>query len=99
MSQALALIGDVAPDTPILLYCSVGYRSSRLADQLRRRGYSQAANLEGSLFAWANEGRPLVNAQGKAALRVHPYNETWGKLLNPDLIWTSTAADSVQEAQ
>ncbi|MBT6146419.1 MAG: rhodanese-like domain-containing protein [Gemmatimonadetes bacterium] len=87
LTQALTALSDAAPDTPILLYCSVGYRSSRLADQLRQRGYTQVANLEGSLFAWANEGRPLVDEHDKATHLAHPYNATWGKLLKPELIW------------
>lgn len=68
---------------PIVLYCSVGYRSSALATQLIRAGLTNVHNLEGSIFAWANEGRPVV--RGVAPVReVHPYNEKWGKLLAPD---------------
>ncbi len=68
-----------------ILYCSVGYRSSRLADQLQRRGIQDIANLEGSIFAWANEGRPVF--QGEREVRqVHPYNARWAGLLRPELV-------------
>jgi len=70
----------VLKDQPIVTYCSVGYRSGAFAEKLRAAGYSQVSNLEGSIFRWANEGRPLVR-DGKPVETVHPYNRTWGLLL------------------
>ncbi len=70
------------PDRPVVVYCSVGWRSSALAERLLEAGHTNVANLEGSIFGWANEDRPLVCETG-AALKVHPYNRTFGKLLKP----------------
>jgi len=70
----------ISPNQPIVVYCSIGYRSGRLVEQLREAGFSEAKNLAGSIFQWANEGRPLVQ-QGEAVEEVHPYNKTWGLLL------------------
>lgn len=71
---------DIKPDSLIVVYCSVGYRSSILAEKLQDLGFTKVYNLEGSIFKWANEGRPLV--QGKATVhKVHPYNAHWGNLL------------------
>ncbi len=71
---------DIKPDSPIVVYCSVGYRSSILAGKLQDMGFTRVYNLEGSIFKWANEGRPLV--QGKVTVhKVHPYNAHWGNLL------------------
>ena len=70
---------------PIVVYCSVGYRSSRLVSELQRAGFSDVRNLEGSIFAWANEGRKLVKSGGQQAKTVHPYNKRWGKLLREEL--------------
>lgn len=67
---------------PIVVYCSVGYRSSSLAEQLTQAGYSQVANLEGSIFAWANEGRPVYRGTNTVT-EVHPYDAKWGQLLAP----------------
>lgn len=67
-------------DKPIVTYCSVGYRSAALAKKLRDAGYTQVTNLEGSIFRWANENRPLVH-DGQPTDKVHPYNELWGLLL------------------
>ena len=69
-------------DQPIVTYCSVGYRSAEYAQRLRRAGFTNVRNLEGSIFAWANESRPLTE-DGHPAEQVHPYNKTWGLLLKP----------------
>jgi rhodanese-related sulfurtransferase len=69
-------------DEPVVVYCSVGYRSSALAERLRGQGWSQVMNMEGSIFAWANEGRAVVGSNGMATGVVHPYNARWGVLLD-----------------
>jgi rhodanese-related sulfurtransferase len=68
----------------IVVYCSVGYRSSDLATRLRAAGQTNVSNLEGSIFAWANEDRPLVTGSNQPVRVVHPYNQTFGKLLRRD---------------
>ena len=42
-------------------------------------------NLEGSLFKWANEKRPMVDKQGNHTVFCHPYNLIWGKFLDGSL--------------
>ncbi len=71
----------IPKDQPIVTYCSVGYRSGAFAQTLERAGYTQVMNLEGSIFKWANEGRPIYR-DGRQVEKVHPYNETWGRLLD-----------------
>ena len=70
-------------DRPIVTYCSVGYRSGAFAEKLRAAGFSKVLNLEGSIFAWANEGRPIFR-DGAQVEMVHPYNWTWGRLLRKE---------------
>ena len=41
-------------------------------------------NLSGSIFAWVNQGNPVVNKQGPTRF-VHPYNRHWGQLLDKKL--------------
>ena len=77
---ASATIVREAKDRPIVTYCSVGYRSGAFAKKLGDAGFTNVANLEGSIFRWANEGRPVVRG-GRKADKVHPYNGTWGLLL------------------
>jgi rhodanese-related sulfurtransferase len=76
----------------VVVYCSVGYRSADLISQIQKqpdKGYAvELYNLKGSIFVWANEGRPMVRrASGseQAASTVHPYNNSWGGLLLPSL--------------
>ncbi len=79
-TDPLKHLTDIKPDSPIVVYCSVGYRSSILARKLQNMGFTKVYNLEGSIFKWANEGRPLV--QDKVTVhKVHPYNAQWRKLL------------------
>lgn len=70
--------------TAIVVYCSVGYRSARLAQRLQEIGYTNVLNLSGSIFQWVNEGYP-VEQQGKIVRQVHPYNGFWGYLLKGGL--------------
>jgi rhodanese-related sulfurtransferase len=73
----------LSKDTPIVTYCAVGYRSGEMADRLRAAGFSNVHNLEGSIFQWANEHRPLVRGEERVNT-VHPYNTFWGHLLTDD---------------
>ncbi len=84
LSAALALLEGQSKSTPIVVYCSVGYRSGAIAEGLIQRGYLQTRNLEGSLFEWANNGLPLHQGT-RPASKVHPYNASWGRLLNREL--------------
>ena len=82
-AKADALLRELPPDRPVVVYCAVGYRSSAVAERLQKAGVRTVFNLEGSIFQWANEGRPL-EADGHPADKVHPYNGRYGKWLAPD---------------
>ncbi len=83
-AQLRAAARNVPATQLIVLYCSVGVRSSKAAAILMRDGRHTVANLRGSIFQWANEGRAL-EADGRPAVQVHPYNRVWGQLLEPRL--------------
>lgn len=76
-----ALLAGTNPETPVIVYCSVGRRSSnlgsRVVDSLEGR---QVANLSGGIFAWHNASLPLEDAVGQTD-KVHPYNRRWGQLV------------------
>lgn len=82
--EALKALQEVSSDQRIVLYCSVGYRSSELAQFLMKKGYTAVYNLEGSIFAWANEGRPVYRGNERVKV-VHPYDRIWGRLLKKSL--------------
>lgn len=65
---------------PVVTYCSIGYRSSAMAQRMQKAGWRDVRNLEGSIFAWANEGR-LLEADGKRVTKVHPYNRVFARML------------------
>ena len=65
----------------IVVYCSVGYRSGKIGEQLIRAGYKNVLNLRGGIFGWANKGYPMVNITGTTK-KVHGYSKTWGVWLN-----------------
>lgn len=68
------------PAANVAIYCSVGYRSATLAEEIDDHG-ANVKNVAGSIFSWANENRPLVDAEGNSATKVHPYNQFWKRLL------------------
>jgi rhodanese-related sulfurtransferase len=84
LSEIAAAVRTAPDQQTVVLYCSVGERSSKAAAELLRSGRANVFNLQGSIFRWANEGRQVV-ANDRAVHVVHPYNEQWGVLLNPEL--------------
>lgn len=66
---------------PIVVYCSIGYRSALIVEQLRKKGYTKVFNLTGSLFQWVTQGYNIY--RGKQVIKqLHPYNNVWRLLLN-----------------
>lgn len=79
----IATVAQVDKSTPIVVYCSVGYRSERVGEKLKRAGFTNVTNLFGGLFAWANESRPLEDKGAKATLKVHGFDKEWAQYLSP----------------
>ncbi|NJL82575.1 MAG: rhodanese-like domain-containing protein [Chloroflexaceae bacterium] len=79
--EALQNWPGVDRQRPIVVYCSVGYRSSAYGEKLQALGYQNVYNLEGSIFQWVNEGRPVYRAD-REVQSVHPYDGVWGRLLD-----------------
>ena len=89
---AAQLVPTIPAGQPVVVYCSVGYRSADCATRLLKAGFTNVTNLEGSIFQWANEGRP-IEAGGRPATQVHPYSSSFGKLLKPELRAPATPRD------
>lgn len=86
---ALRILSNTSPERPVVVYCSVGWRSSEMVERLRARPELMDRegpiwNLEGSIFRWANEGRTVVQ-DGSPVRGVHPYDRDWGRLLHREL--------------
>ncbi len=82
-ATAYEILATLPPEASVVVYCSVGYRSSELATRLFDAGFDRVSNLEGSIFQWANEDRPLER-DGAPATVVHGYNRIFGRLLKPE---------------
>jgi hypothetical protein len=61
----------------VVVYCSVGYRSEKIAARLREMGFLEVYNLYGGLFEWVNRGNPVYRNE-QATRAVHGYSWTWG---------------------
>lgn len=68
-------------DQPILLYCTVGFRSTELGTTLTNKGFSHIYNLDGGLISWKNQGQPVYNLREQPTDSVHIYSGLFGFLL------------------
>jgi len=76
------LLEGLDKSKPIVLYCSVGYRSDKMGKKLKNLGFQEVYNLYGSIFEWANTGHELMDAQNESTKKVHTYNEKWSQWLD-----------------
>jgi rhodanese-related sulfurtransferase len=77
-------LADIPKNKPIVVYCSIGYRSEKIAEKLQNQGFDQVYNLYGSIFEWTNRGYPLVDSDGQKTLRLHAYNKKWSKWIDAE---------------
>lgn len=71
------MVAKLPKDAPIVVYCSVGYRSEKIGNKLKKMGFTNIYNLYGSIFEWANKGYPLAGDKGKITRSLHTFNEKW----------------------
>lgn len=76
----LRALNNVAKDWPIVVYCSVGYRSQKVTQTLAKQGFTNVRNVYGGIFEWVNRGYPIVNKQGPTD-SVHAFSKSWGQWL------------------
>lgn len=79
-------LDNIPKDSTIVLYCSIGYRSEKIGERLKRLGYKKVYNLYGSIFEWANRGYPVVAPDGKTTDELHTYNKDWSQWVKDDKI-------------
>lgn len=68
---------DIPLHATIVLYCSVGIRSEKIAEKLMAAGYKHVLNLYGGIFEWVNQGHPVYKKNGVQTSEIHTYNATW----------------------
>lgn len=62
-------------DKVIIGYCTISYRSGKLAGKLKARGVVML-NLRGGLLAWIHDGGKVYNRNGETR-RIHVYGRKW----------------------
>lgn len=78
----LETVSDLPKDRPVYVYCSIGYRSDKIGQQLEKAGFERVFNLYGGIFSWSNNGYPLEGDDGLPTQAVHGFNKRWSKWLN-----------------
>lgn len=75
-------IATINKSDRIVVYCSVGYRSEKIAEKLKAAGYTNTSNLYGGIFEWVNDGNTIINSMNEPTQKIHAYSKTWGVWLN-----------------
>lgn len=76
------MVMDLDKARPVLVYCSVGYRSDQIGQSLQKLGFEKVYNLYGGIFQWVNEGYPVFNRHGQPTDSVHGFSWLWQRWLN-----------------
>lgn len=77
----LNTVAELDKKSRIVVYCSVGYRSEKIAEKLIANGFTNVANLYGGIFEWVNQDHSVYDQSGKTR-KVHAYDRTWGLWLS-----------------
>jgi rhodanese-related sulfurtransferase len=80
------ILDNVPLDAEIAVYCSIGYRSEKIAEKLADRGYRNVSNVYGGIFEWSNRNYMLINETGKQTDTLHTYSKRWSKWVNPGTV-------------
>ena len=75
----LSAISNIKKDMTIVVYCSIGYRSEKIGEKLKKAGYTNVKNLFGSIFEWVNQKNEVVDKNNTVVRKVHTYNWLWSK--------------------
>lgn len=72
---------SLSKEDTIVVYCTIGYRSEKIAEKLKKKGYKNVYNLYGGIIQWANDSNKVCSPNGMNTNFVHTYDESWGKWL------------------
>ena len=75
-------LSQIPQNANIVVYCSVGIRSDKIAKEIIDAGYSNVHNMVGGIFEWINKGNPVFDYTGKPTQNIHGYSKIWGTFVN-----------------
>jgi rhodanese-related sulfurtransferase len=70
-------VASIDKSQPIIVYCSVGYRSEKIALKLINAGFTDVSNLYGGIFEWVNNDQKVFH-ENQPTKKVHAFDKTWG---------------------
>ena len=76
------LLQKLNKDAQIVVYCSVGIRSEKIAEKLKNAGFDNVKNMYGGIFEWKNKGNSVIDSTGTETENVHVFSKQWRKWLN-----------------
>lgn len=71
-------VANIGKEQELIVYCSIGYRSEKVAERLKKAGYKNVKNLYGGIFSWVNKERKVYDSLDKETRKVHAYGRMWG---------------------
>jgi rhodanese-related sulfurtransferase len=74
-------IYDIPYDANMVIYCTVGGRSEKIAEKIIGAGYQQVYLLQGGIFEWINKGQPVYKENGVQTSEIHIFNEDMAQLI------------------
>lgn len=75
-------LSHVPKNQPLIVYCSIGYRSEKISERLLNAGYKNVSNMYGGIFEWVNQGKPVYKSGNKLTTDIHPYSAIWSLWVN-----------------
>ena len=81
-----SILEDIPKDQAIVVYCSIGFRSEKIGEELQKKGFTNVKNLYGSIFEWANKGHSIIDQNGNKTNSVHTYNKKWSKWVESETL-------------
>ena len=71
----------ISKNQSIVVYCSLGVRSEKIAKKIIASGYNNVSNLYGGIFLWKNSGGTVVDQKNNPTENVHAFSKSWGHYL------------------
>jgi len=72
-------IYDIPTEANVIVYCTIGSRSEKIAEKLIEAGYSRVFNLYGGILEWINEGQPVYKKDDIQTSEIHTYTKALEK--------------------
>lgn len=69
----------IAKDTQLVIYCSLGVRSEKIAKKIKILGYTNVSNLYGGIFLWKDKNGIIVDTIGRNTENIHAFSKEWGQ--------------------